>query len=110
MGEHFRKEVPASDNVSLSLYPFLLRCEDEGRQRRNGAGLKKILMFFLLFSRFKEENRCTVIRGGKEGGQGDLFGKRNRRRREGAWRRVEIPFYLIMKVLRGQPVEIIVYI
>lgn len=34
MGEHFRKEVPASDNVSSSTMPFFCSV-DEGGERRN---------------------------------------------------------------------------
>lgn len=61
MGEHFRKEVPASDNVSSSLLPFFCGVGEGGKRRNERWGLKIMLMGFLLFSRFKEEIAAQYI-------------------------------------------------
>lgn len=71
MGEHFRKEVPASDNVSSSLHSCL-----SSTKERTVCGLKIMLMGFFSLAVLSKKSLHSIIAGGKEGGEGG-FGKRN---------------------------------
>lgn len=88
MGEHFRKEVPASDNVSLSLIPFFCGVAERGVSRENADG-------FLLFSRFKEEISAQSLVGARKA-EKEIWEEESTEK-GGAWRRVRISCYLIFK-------------